>query len=244
MITVCFRFYEELNRYLPERTRKVWFEYFAAEGTPVGQAIQAMGVPESEIDLILVNQQSKGWDYLLRDGDRVSVYPVFELFNIAGVTKLRERPLRNPSFICDVHLGRLCRYLRILGLDTLYSNSYTPDEMISISVKEKRIILSKCYRLVKNEQVTHGYWIRSSAPKEQLRDVLNKLDLRGAFNPLSRCLNCNSLIKPIAKNQVLHRLQPNTLNYFDEFFICDQCDHVFWKGSHYDSMLEFVSHLK
>ena len=240
MNQVYFRFYEELNDYLPEEKRKVWFEYSFSDGISIQDAIQSIGVPPDEIDLILVNQQSKGFDYILQDGDRISVYPVFELFDLSGISPLREKPLRNTAFICDVHLGRLCKYLRMLGLDTLYSNQYTPEEMIAVSRQEKRIILSRSYQLTRHKDVTHSYWIRSSDPLEQIRDLISKLDLATQTDPLTRCLNCNGKLVPVEKKEILHRLQARTAKYYKEFFNCPACNQIYWKGSHYENMLEFI----
>jgi uncharacterized protein len=241
MNQVSFRFYEELNDYLPEEKRKIWFEYSFSGAIFIQDAIQSMGVPPDEIDLILVNQQSKGFDYLLQDGDRISVYPVFELFDLTGISQLRGTPLRNPTFICDVHLGRLCKYLRMLGWDTLYSNKYTPEEMIAISRKEKRIILSRSYQLTRHKEVTHSYWIRSADPLEQVKDLILKLDLSSGTNPLIRCLNCNDKVVPVGKIEILHRLQDRTAKYYNEFFNCPTCNKIYWKGSHFENMLAFIS---
>jgi len=240
MIQVCFRFYEELNDYLPEELRKVWFECRFENETSVGEKIQSLGIPLDEIDLILVNQQSKGFDYLLQDGDRISVYPVFERFDVSEISQLREKPLRNPKFICDVHLGRLCKYLRMLGWDTLYSNRYTPEEMITISRQEKRIILSRNYKLIRDREVTHSYWIRSANPLEQAKDLIGKLDLVRLADPLTRCLNCNDKLVTVEKQDILDRLQALTKKYYTEFFRCPACDQIYWKGSHFENMLKFV----
>jgi len=241
MSQVFFRFYEELNDYLPDEKHKVWFEYFFGEGMKIHDAIQSFGVPPSEIDLILVNQQSKSFDYLLQDGDRISVYPVFELFDLSGINRLREKPLRNPSFICDVHLGRLCKYLRMLGWDTLYSNHFTPEEMIAISLREGRIILSRSYRLTRHKEVSHSYRIRSSDSLEQVKDLISKLDLSDRINPLTRCLNCNAMLVPVDKQAVIQLLQDRTAKYYNEFFKCPDCNQIYWKGSHFENMLRFIS---
>ncbi|HAQ20489.1 MAG TPA: twitching motility protein PilT [Prolixibacteraceae bacterium] len=240
MNQVCFRFYEELNDYLPKELHKVWFECRFELGTSVGEKIQSLGIPLDDIDLILVNQQSKRFDYLMQDGDRISVYPEFELFDLSGISQLREKPLRNTRFICDVHLGRLCKYLRMLGLDTLYSNRYTTKEMVNFSRQEKRILLSRSYQLIRHKEVTHAYWIRSAEPLEQLSDLIRKLDLSGLANPLTRCLNCNDRIVTVEKQEILHRLQAMTAKYYTEFFKCAACDQIYWKGSHYENMLEFI----
>jgi sulfur carrier protein ThiS len=90
---VLFRFYEELNDYLPEKARKKELRSDLNKPTPVGKAIAALGIPSGEVDLVLVNGESVGLGHRLRDGDRVSVYPIFERFDISGVTKVREKPL-------------------------------------------------------------------------------------------------------------------------------------------------------
>lgn len=240
MNQVKFRFYEELNDHLPEEKRKVVFEYNFLEGSSLSDAFNSMDIPSDEIDLILVNQQSVKLDYFLQDGDRISVYPMFELFDISGTTQLRENPLRNPRFICDVHLGRLCKYMRMLGFDTLYSNQYTPQEMIALSIQEKRIILSRSFQLTRHKEVTHFYWIRSADPLEQIKDLVSKLDLSKLTDPLIRCLNCNHKLVPVVKPEILHRLEVRTSEYYNEFFICPDCDQIYWKGSHFENMLEFI----
>ena len=240
MSNVYFRFYEELNDYLSAGKQKLRFEFFFSGRLSIKDAIQSIGVPPDEIDLILVNQQSRGFDYLLQDGDRISVYPVFELFNLSGISHLREKPLRNPAFICDVHLGRLCKYLRMLGWDTLYSNQFTPEEIILRSNQEKRIILSRSYQLIRHKKVTHSYLIRSSNPLEQVKDLIKKLDLSNVTDPLTRCLNCNEKFVPIEKQDILHRLQALTAKYYEEFFICPTCNQIYWEGSHFENMLKFI----
>ncbi len=114
-----FRFYEELNDFLSPDRRKIAFDY-AFNGTPsVKDSIEAIGVPHPEVDLILVNDVSVGFDHLLNGGERVAVYPMFERVDISSLTRLRPNPLREPRFVLDVHLGKLARYLRLLGFDRL-----------------------------------------------------------------------------------------------------------------------------
>lgn len=244
MNQVRFRFYEELNDYLPEELRKGWIESSAGPGTSVGEKIASYGIPLDEIDLILVNQQSESFDYILRQGDRISVYPVFESFDISEVSKLREKPLREIAFVCDVHLGRLCKYLRMLGFDTSYSNNYTPQQMIEISNREKRIILSRSLNLIRHKEITRAYWIRSAKPLEQLKDLMNGLDIMKWAQPFTRCLNCNNTLKTVNKEDITDRLEERTAKYYTEFFRCTVCDQIYWKGSHYESMLEFIHQIE
>lgn len=240
MNQVSFRFYEELNNYLPGQMHKVWINCGTEPYISVGEKIQSFGIPLEKVDLILVNGQSKAFSYKLNDRDQVSVYPVFESFDVSEVSQLREKPLRNIGFICDVHLGKLCKYLRMLGWDTLYSNRTTPEEIIELSRREKRIVLSRSLQLTHHKEVTHSLWISSSDPLEQLNYLVDKLDLSKQVNPLTRCLNCNERIVTVEKQVILHRLEARTSTYYTEFFICPSCDQIYWKGSHYENMLKFI----
>lgn len=244
MNRVRFRFYEELNDYLPEELRKGWIESSAEPGTSVGEKIASFGIPLEEIDLVLVNQQSESFEYILQEEDRISVYPVFESFDISQVSKLRDKPLRELSFICDVHLGRLSKYLRMLGFDTSYLNNYTPQQIIEISNLENRVILSKNIQLTRHKEVTHAYWVRSAEPKEQLKDLIYGLNILKLAQPLTRCLNCNSKLEIIKKEDIINRLEERTAKYYTEFFRCPLCDQIYWKGSHYESMLEFIHQIE
>jgi len=241
MIKVYYRFYEELNKYLPEEKHKVWFEVKYEKRISVLNALHIFNIPQKKVDLLLVNQKSKGFDYVLKNNDRISVYPVFELFDITDLTKVREKPLRNIKFVCDVHLGKLCKYLRMLGFDTLYSNQNKPNDIVKISNNDNRIVLSKDYSYNKNKNITHFYWVRSSDSREQLKDLIRKMQLVKSINPFTRCIICNDYIKEIDKNKVKDRLLPNTNKFFNKFYICRTCDKIFWKGSHYEDMVEFIN---
>jgi uncharacterized protein with PIN domain len=239
-----FRFYEELNDFLPAFRKKQSFPH-AFEGNPsVKDMIESFGVPHPEVDMILVNGVSVGFSYKVKDDDKISVYPVFESLDITDVQHLRKRPLRDVRFILDVHLGKLAKYLRLLGFDSLYETTFRDDEIVAISVEEKRIILTRDKILLRNSRITHGYWIRSDDPKMQVREVVERFDLRKKIETFTRCLECNSLIKPVSRESVEDRLPPKTRIYYNEFFICSGCSRIYWKGSHYERMNEFAESLK
>ena len=136
-------------------------------------------------------------------------------------------------------LKNCARFGLRVGLN-MYSNQYTPEEIIAFSRKEKRIILSRSYQLVLQKEVTHAYWIRSADPLEQVKDLISNLYLSNLSDPLTRCLNCNDRHVPVEKLEILHRLEERTSTYYTEFFSCPSCDQIYWKGSHYDHMLEFI----
>ena len=242
--TVKFRFYEELNDFLPDSKKKVLFPHSFTGSPSVKDVIEALGIPHTEVDLILVNQKSEPFSYRIKAGDIISVYPVFESLNISNVTRLRKNTLRDTKFILDVHLGKLAKYLRMTGFDTLYKNDYLDNQIIEIALSENRIVLTRDTMLLKIKKLTHGYWIRATDPMKQLHEVLIRFDLFSDIRPLERCITCNGIIKETSKESVLHLLKTRTRLYYNEFFQCSICYQVYWKGSHYKKIMSFADTLK
>lgn len=235
-----FRFYEELNDHLPKELRKKTFTYNFNGSQTVKDAIESLRVPHVEVDLILINSRPVDFKYRLQHDDKVSVYPVFELFDISKVSSLRKKGLRYPKFILDVHLGKLARYLRLMGFDTLYRNDYSDREIIEISVSNNRIILTRDIGILKNDKVTRGYWLRSQDSKQQLCEVLKKFDLYSQIQTFSRCIVCNGIIESIGKDKIADKITPNTFKYYNEFFKCSSCQRLYWEGSHYIKLKKFT----
>jgi len=238
-----FRFYEELNDFLPQHRRKVTFQYEFMGKPSVKDAIEALGVPHVEVDLIIVNGESADFSRSLKDGDKISVYPVFEGLDISPLIRLREKPLREVKFILDTHLGRLAKYLRFCGFDTLFDNYYDDPEIVDISVIEKRTILTRDRGILKNSRVTHGYWVRSQKPEEQLKEVFKRLDLNSQVRLFTRCIICNTLLEDIDKEDIKDRLQPTTRRFFSVFKQCPGCNRIYWKGSHYENMIRYIDQI-
>jgi len=238
-----FRFYEELNDFLPQGRRKKSFPYSFRGNPSVKDAIEALGIPHVEVDLILVNGQPVDFSQGLQNGDSVSVYPVFESFDISGVTRLRNNPLRVTKFITDVHLGKLTRHLRLCGFDTYFRADCTDPEIINISLSEKRIILTRDKGLLKNKQVTHGYWIRSAFHEEQLKEIFLRFDLKTRLSPFTRCMECNTILAEVLKDDISDRLLPNTRLYYHKFKECPGCRRIYWNGSHYERMKKKIDEL-
>ena len=124
-----FRFYAELNDFLPRARRQTAFACRFQGRVSIKHMIEALGVPHPEVDLVLVNGQSVDFSHLVQDGDRISVFPVFESLAITPLVRLRPQPLREPTFVLDTHLGRLAAHLRMLGFDTLYWNDSADEEL-------------------------------------------------------------------------------------------------------------------
>jgi uncharacterized protein with PIN domain len=235
-----FRFYEELNDFLKASRQKKSFRV-AFNGRPTVRAvIHTLGVPHPEIDLILVNGQSVGFDQRLGHGDRVAVYPMFEAFDITPLVRLRPRPLRRTAFILDVHLGTLARGLRLLGFDVSYRNDYDDPEIIRRAVREHRIILTRDRRLLQDRAVRHGYWVRSRHLEGQMGEVLARFDLRRQINAFSRCTVCNGRLTAAPRETLFDRLPPKTRRHYDEFWVCRECKRIYWKGAHHQHLMRRV----
>ena len=240
---VTIRFYEELNDFLPPDKRKKSFDYTFKQAGSVKDLIESLGIPHTEIDLILANGHSVDFDYLIKDGDLISVYPVFESLDISPAIKLRPKPLREIRFVLDTHLGRLAAYLRMLGFNALYSNDYNDSTLTEISVDEKRILLTRDKKLLMRKQITHGYYVREKQPQRQLLEIVSRFDLAKSLKPFTRCLHCNDIIQPVSKEVIAHHLMPLTKAHYNEFWQCEHCQKIYWKGSHYQRMQQFINQL-
>jgi len=238
-----FRFYAELNFFLPADRRQVNFTHQFDGRVSVKDMIESFGVPHTEVDLILVNGESVDFSYLVQDDDQISVYPIFESFDITPLVRVRPKPLREPRFVLDVHLGRLAAYLRMLGFDTLYPENYDDEVLAEISSHEHRTLLTRDRGLLKRNRVTHGYYVREIDPRQQIVEVVRRFDLFRLIQPFQRCVHCNSKLEVVSKEAVWERLHPDTREFYDEFRICQTCDRVYWKGSHYERMQELIEHI-
>ncbi len=229
---VEIRFYAELNDFLPVDKRQRTFTH-AFTGTPsVKDTIEAIGVPHTEVDVILVNDASVDFAHRLRGGERVAVYPVFERYDVAPVTRLRPEPLRVTRFIADVHLGSLARYLRLLGFDTTWERDLADDAIIEIAAREGRIILTRDKGILKNGRVTHGYWLRSTETMQQVEEVIRSLHLARRLSPYTRCMECNEDLESIRRRDAVGSVPLQVFIVYREFKRCTNCRRVYWRGSH------------
>jgi uncharacterized protein with PIN domain len=168
------------------------------------------------------------------------VFPVFESFDISGVSKIRRRPLRDSRFILDAHLGKLAKYLRMLGFDTLYQNDFGDQEIIDIAQDENRIILTRDKLLLRSKRVDHGYYVRETEKHAQLIEIVKKFDLYSQFRSFTRCMTCNAKLVKKDKSEIKDKIDSDTARIFNEFFHCPACDKVFWKGSHFERMEKLI----
>ncbi len=238
------RFYAELCDFLPPEKKQTAFSHVFFGQPTVKDMIESLGVPHTEVDLILANDLSVDFIYRVKNGDRISVYPMFEAFNISPVLKVRPDPLRETRFVLDTHLGKLARYLRMLGFDTLYRNDYTDDILAHISSTNRRILLTRDRGLLKRSIVTHGYLVRNEQARAQLKEVLQRFDLLNAITPFNRCMRCNATLESVNFEKVKENVPPRVRQNISEYKQCRSCEQVYWKGTHYRKMVEFINEIR
>jgi hypothetical protein len=188
------------------------------------------------VDLVLADGEAVDFGWRVRDGARVSVYPVFGDVDIAALSRVRPPLLDRRAFIADVHLGRLARYMRLAGFDTLWRADARDDELARLARDARRILLTRDVGLLKRGDVAFGYWVRATEPARQLAEVLRRFDVGRLTAPFTRCLRCNTLLEPIAKEAIVHRLPPRVRQEAQTFSHCPTCDRVYWPGTHWNRM--------
>ena len=243
MAIATYRFYEELNDFLAPDRRKREFVYDSARAATVKNAIEALGVPHTEVELIIANGKSVDFSYMVREHDRIAVYPVFEALDIRPLLRVRPEPLRRLRFVADAHLGGLARMLRMLGFDTLYSNSYQDEEIRVITVRESRVVLTRDRELLKCSEITHGCYVHALRPMDQWKGVVERLQLQRDARPFTLCLHCNEPLRQIDKQSVVSMLPENVAKHYDRFCTCPACKRIFWEGSHWKRMRSWLDQL-
>lgn len=243
MPQVEFRFYAELNDFLPGSWRQVPFSYSIFGSPAVKDVIEAIGVPHTEVELIMCQGISVGFEHRLQGGERVSVFPVFESFDVGELLRVRPEPLRTLSFVADGHLGRLVRYLRMLGFDTAWDKDATDPWLAWRSQTEKRILLTRDLGLLKRNRVTHGYYVRATDPWQQVQEVLNRFQLQARSRPFTRSLCCNQTFREIPPGEARRFVPQKVFQCHSRFFCCPGCGKLFWKGSHYEKMRQMIKEL-
>jgi len=202
---------------------------FVVPGTIV-DLIESCGVPHPEVGRIEVNGSEVAATYRYRDGDRVTVYA-------------NTSPAVDANFVLDVHLGRLAAYLRMLGFDTFYRSCFDDVEIAAVSAEEGRVLLTRDRGLLKRGNVTQGYWLRETDSRRQAAEIVARYALARAIRPFTRCMACNEKLVDVPKALILDRLPPRTAALYDEFRQCPRCRRVYWKGSHYRRMEQWIATL-
>jgi len=222
-----FRFHGDLNDFLHSQRRSVWLDYEFRDRLSLKHAIETFGVPHPEVG------EPSDLNRPLRDGEEIEVRP--RLYPVPPNGQWR--------FVLDGHLGRLAKYLRILGFDTLYEAG-ADDRRLADAAAAGRFLLTRDRSLLMRRAVVHGLLVRHDEPRRQLEWLAARLGLWGAAEPLRRCLRCNALLEPVAKEKVWERIPPKTRLWCNEYMTCTGCGQLYWPGSHYERMQAWIRALR
>lgn len=244
MSAASFEFLHELNDFLPKTRKNQPYEHPFHWKASIKDMIESLGVPHAEVELLVVNGQSVDFTYIVQDGDQIQVYPRFEAVDLPHKIPLRPPFSTKPSFILDTHLGRSAAYLRMLGFDTLYRNDYDDPELALVSHQENRILLTRDLGLLKRSNVTYGYFVRSIDGKARIAEIMGRFNLWPFSEPFKHCMKCNGLLKIISKDAILERISETTARHYDEFHACTECNQIYWRGSHYLKMQDFIEEIR
>jgi uncharacterized protein with PIN domain len=155
----------------------------------------------------------------------------------------RVRSLRSGAesrFFADAMLGRLARWLRILGFDCAYESAIADAELVRRAAREERVILSRDRALPEEWRISGIQLLESEGLVEQIREVVRAFDLGGAVRIFSRCNECNEPLRAAAKAEVAGRVPPRILATQEAFRECPACGRVYWEGSHTEHMRRAV----
>lgn len=140
-------------------------------------------------------------------------------------------------FVADVMVGKLARWLRVLGFDVAYSNTFTDDDLDRISQLDKRVILTRDLRFAASRKASECVIIESDHYREQVQQVIQTFGLK-EFRTFSRCLECNALLRQVDKEEVFEKVPPYVYLTQERFATCPMCRRVYWRGTHADEMLK------
>ena len=203
------------------------------EPTSVKDLIESVGVPHCEVGAVfsLVSRQELPLDSLTVPGD------------VLEVRGIRPRPLASPRFLCDGHLGKLALLLRVMGFDTARDESWSEPGMARRGINENRTVLTRSRSLLKRASMDNAMLIRSDAPDEQAGEVMRRFLLTGQVRLFGRCSKCNGLLREVAKADVAARIPPKTTKWLDTYYLCRECDQLFWAGTHVTALRRRVEKL-
>ncbi len=239
-VRLCF--YGDLNVFLGPKAVDAVIERRLAEKTSIKDVIESCGVPHPEVDLILVDEQTVGFDHTLANDTKVEVFAVENRGTVR--TEKRLQTVGITRFVVDGHLGGLTRNLRLLGFDVAYRQNADDRQLLEVMVHENRALLTRDRRLLMHAIVQHGYYPRSQNADEQTIEVVRRFDLSELIAPFTRCLRCNAPLEAATKADIIDKLEPLTKIYYDQFRRCPDCKQIYWSGSHFPKLQKRIEEIR
>lgn len=150
------------------------------------------------------------------------------------------------KFIVDQNVGRLVKWLRIMGYDTIFFNGSNDSLMIATALAEGRVILTRDTQIMRRRVVTKGLLkailIQSEYPQEQIRQVIETLNLDCLSRPFTLCLECNQPLVERSKEQVKDLVPPYVFKTQKQYMECPSCHRIYWRGTHWQAMTKRLEH--
>jgi uncharacterized protein len=239
---IRLRFHDDLKVFLGSRAADAVIERRLTEKSSIKDIIESCGVPHPEVDLILVDGQTVGFDHRLANDAKVEVFPVQN--RDTRSTDKRLQSVGISKFVVDGHLGGLTRNLRLLGFDVAYSQNADDRQLLDVMAREHRALLTRDRRLLMHAIVEHGYWPRSQDPDEQTIEIIRRFSLSDSIVPFTRCLRCNAVLEDAAKADITDKLEPLTKIYYNQFRRCPGCKQIYWPGSHFSKLQRRIEEIR
>jgi uncharacterized protein with PIN domain len=239
-VRLCF--HGDLNVFLGSKAGDAVIERRLAEKTSIKDIIESCGIPHPEVDLILVDEQTVGFDHTLANDAKVEVFPVQNRGTVH--TDKRLQTIGISRFVADGHLGGLTRNLRLLGFDVAYRQNADDRQLLEVMARENRALLTRDRRLLMHSIVQHGYYPRSQNPDEQTIEVVRRFDISELIAPFTRCLRCNAPLEEATKADVIDKLEPLTKIYYNQFHRCPDCKQIYWSGSHFPKLQKRIQQIR
>ncbi|MBQ4837540.1 Mut7-C RNAse domain-containing protein [Pseudoalteromonas luteoviolacea] len=242
MYHALFRFNGHCTDFLNDEIKNVEIKYDFDDTPAIGDAIQAMGIPHTEVGLIRVNDKNVDLNFRLNDGDKVSVYPSSAEYTNSNMPW---KPNSELTFLLDVHLGGLARYLRMAGFNCLFENHDHGDSVLAeVASVGEYILLTRDKGLLKRSKVKYGRWVRAVKPIEQFREIVKHYHLAEHFNPLSRCIKCNGTITTVKKEEIKTKVPKKVYANNITFSQCAKCEQIYWQGGHFGKIQKILTDVK
>jgi uncharacterized protein with PIN domain len=150
-------------------------------------------------------------------------------------------------FVVDLNVGKLTKWLRVMGYDTLLFMDQDDGKMINLALKQQRVILTKDTQLMKRRLITSGklkaILVEGDNPKAQLKQVASALNLKYQCKPFSLCLECNQQLRQTDKDKVTDLVPPYVYKTQDYYMECPTCHRIYWQGTHWLAMKEELEKL-
>lgn len=243
-VSVALQFHGWLEELISRRRRgeEVW-AYSLTRRTSMKDLVESFGVPHTEVGRIEVDGEYVTFEYIIERQSSVDIYPQSPPVDVLAPTLLRPHPPAAIRFLVDVNVGKLAGKLRMAGFDTHYDPRWTDRELADIADAKGCILLTRDIMLLKRKKVLYGHLVREIDPNRQLAEIISYYGLLPSIRPFSRCMRCNGLLAPVAKEEILDQLESLTKKYYQTFHRCRECRQIYWSGSHRDAMEKALERL-